>query len=248
FIEGNRLWFMNNRNEVICLDISRLKTDNVTPTEVWKYDTIKELNVFPHLPLMQGGAAASVVGYQDKLYVVTHNGVDESHINIPSPKAPSLICLEKATGKLVWKDNSPGKNILHVQISSPLVCEVNGRPQVIVGQGDGWLRSFDPKTGQLLWKCDLNAKNTTYDLGGTGDRNYIVAAPVLYENRVYIATGTDVERGMGPGALYCIDPTKDGDVSRELEDGPKKGKPNPNSAVAWYTPPTVPDDAPVVFV
>ena len=43
-------------------------------------------------------------------------------------------------------------------------------------------------------------------------------------------------------------PTKDGDVSRELDAGPKKGKPNPNSGVVWYTPPTVPDDAPRIEI
>ena len=56
--------------------------------------------------------AASVAGHKDRLYVVTHNGVDEAHVNVPAPDAPSLVCLEKATGKVVWKDNSPGKNIL----------------------------------------------------------------------------------------------------------------------------------------
>ncbi len=249
FVEGNRLWFTNNRNEVLCFDISRLKTGEGTPTEVWKYDMRKELKVFSHLPLMQGGSAASIAGWRENLYVVTHNGVAEDHIKIPSPDAPSLICLEKATGKLLWSDRSPGKNIMEHQISSPLVCEVNGRPQVIVGQGDGWLRSFNPMTGALLWKCELNEKTAPpYELGGTGVRNYIVASPVLYDNRIYIASGQQLEAANGIGALYCIDPTKDGDVSRELDDGPMKGKPNPNSGVVWYTPEKVPDDAPRVLV
>jgi outer membrane protein assembly factor BamB len=247
-VEGDRLWYVNNRNEVVCLDISRLKAGTGTPAELWKLDTRKDLKVFPHLPLMQGGMAASVAGWKDKLYVVTHNGVDESHLKVPSPDAPSVVCLEKATGKLVWKDCSPGKNIMDCQISSPLTCEVNGRAQVIVGQGDGWLRSFDPATGALLWKCDLNEKAAPpYELGGTSVRNYIIATPVLYEGRVYIPTGQQAEHSTGIGALYCIDPTKDGDVSRELDDGPMKGKPNPNSAVVWYTPEKVPDDAPRVL-
>jgi outer membrane protein assembly factor BamB len=55
-------------------------------------------------------------------------------------------------------------------------------------------------------------------------------------------------QGTGVAALYCIEPTKDGDVSRELDAGPKGGKPNPNTAVVWYTPPTAPADAPRVEV
>lgn len=247
-VEGNRLWYVNNRCEAVCFDITPLKNGTGNPREMWKLDMPKELNVYPRTLVMLGGGGASVASYQDKLYVVTHNGIswDPQGPVIPSPKAPSLVCLEKATGKVVWQDNSPGKDILHVQLSSPLVCEVGGRAQVIVGQGDGWLRSFDPATGKLLWKCDLNAKDSEYD-SGIGARNYVMATPVLYDGRIYIATGQDVEHTDGVGALYCMDPTKNGDVSRELEAAPKKGKPNPNSAVVWYTPPTVPDDAPRIL-
>jgi outer membrane protein assembly factor BamB len=208
----------------------------------------KELDILPHLPLMHAGFAASVAGYKDRLYVVTHNGVDESHITVPKPEAPSLVCLEKATGKVLWKDNSPGKSILDYQVSSPLVIEVKGQPLVIVGQGDGWLRGFDCATGKLIWKCDLNPKDSVHELGGVGTRNSIVATPIYYEGCIYIATGQDPEHSTGPAAFYCIDPTKQGDVSRELEAGPKKGKLNPNSAVVWYTPTEVPADAPRVLV
>lgn len=247
-VEGDRLWYVNNRHEVVCLDIAPLKKGTGDPREVWKLDMRKQLGVFPHLPGMQGGFAASVAGYKDKLYVVTHNGVDENHANIPSPNAPSLVCLEKATGKVVWKDNSPGKNILECQISSPLVVEIGGKPQVVVGQGDGWLRAFDAATGNVIWKCDLNAKDAVWELGGVGNRNYVVATPIFYDNRVYVATGLQVEASGGEAALYCIDPTKEGDVSRELEAAPKKGKPNPNSAVVWYTPKEVPADAPRIEI
>jgi outer membrane protein assembly factor BamB len=244
-IEGDRLWYTNNRHEVVCFDISPLKKGAGDPKEAWKIRLAEDLGVFPYLPIMQSGFAASVAGYKDWLYVVTHNGVDEDHITIPKPDAPSLICVEKKTGKLVWKDNSPGKNILQCQISSPLVAEIAGRAQVIVGQGDGWLRSFEAATGKLIWKCDLNQKKSPpYDLTGRSERNYIVATPVLYDNRIYVASGQEVEHFDGPGCLYCIDPTKTGDVSRELDDGPGKGKPNPNSAVIWHTLGPFPDGVP----
>jgi outer membrane protein assembly factor BamB len=247
-VEGDRLWYVNNRTEVVCFDIGPIKKGTGEPRGLWKLDMRKELGVFPHLPLMQDGFAASVGGHQDRLYVVTHNGVDENHVRVPSPGAPSLVCLEKTTGKVVWQDNSPGKDILQHQISSPLVAQIKGKTQVIVGQGDGWLRSFDGATGKLIWKCDLNAKDAVWQIGSRSSRLYVVATPILYDSRVYIATGLQAEAGDGPAALYCIDPTKEGDVSRELEAGPNKGKPNPNSAVVWYTPKDVPDDAPRIEV
>jgi outer membrane protein assembly factor BamB len=233
-VEGNRLWLINSRSEVVCFDTGPLK-DEKEPKLLWSVDLRKEFDVVPNFAVMMLGFHASVAAYKDWLYIVTGNGIGDDYVHVASPEAPSLVCLDKANGKLVWKDNSPGKNILRCQLSTPLVMEVNGRPQVIVGQGDGWLRSFDAKSGNLLWKCDLNRKGSKYEVGGQNDRNYIVATPVAYDGRVYIATGRDIEQYEGYGCFFCIDPTKEGDVSPDLETVPGKGKPNPNSAVVWST-------------
>ncbi|QDU23870.1 outer membrane protein assembly factor BamB family protein [Urbifossiella limnaea] len=247
-VEGDRLWYVTNRCEVVCLDVAPLRAGKGEPRDVWTLDMRAKLGVYPHIPVMQGGGGAAVAGLGDRLYVVTHNGVDEGVFNIPAPDAPSLVCLEKATGRVVWTDKSPGKNIMRCQLSSPAVVTVGGRSQVVVGQGDGWLRGFDPNTGRVLWACDLNLKGAEFNFGGLDSKNYVVATPVVYAGRVYIATGQDPEAGSGDGGLYCVDPTKTGDVSRELADGPKKGRPNPNSAVVWYTPKAVPDSAPRIEV
>ena len=121
------------------------------------------------------------------LYIVTGNGVDESHVNLPAPEAPSLVCLDKHTGNVLWTDHSPGANVLHTQVASPLVAEIAGKPQVIVPQGDGWVRVFDALTGELIWEFDLNFKESKWILGGEGTRNTILATPVLYRNRIYLA-------------------------------------------------------------
>jgi outer membrane protein assembly factor BamB len=233
-IEGNRLWLINNRSEVVCWNIEPLKKGEAEPKLLWSVDLRKQFGVVPHFPMMMAGFHASVSGYKDWLYIVTANGVDDSHLMVPAPEAPSLVCLEKARGKLVWKDNSPGKNIINCQISTPLVMEVKGKAQVIVGQGDGWLRAFDAPSGRLIWKCDLNPKGSKFDWG-RGQRNSVVATPVACDGFVYIAPGLDVEFAGGYGCLFCIDPSKEGDVSPELETEPGKGKPNPNSAAAWST-------------
>ena len=56
--------------------------------------------------------------------------------------------MDKRTGQVLWTDNSPGANVLHGQFASPLVAEIAGRAQVIVPQGDGWVRSYDALTGE----------------------------------------------------------------------------------------------------
>ncbi|MEX0587043.1 MAG: PQQ-binding-like beta-propeller repeat protein, partial [Pirellulales bacterium] len=121
------------------------------------------------------------------------------------------------TGRIVWKDDLPRDSILEYQPGSPLVAEINGRAQVIMGQGDGWLRSFDPATGAVLWKFDMNPKTTKWELGaGENARNMIPATPVLHDNRVYIANGLGLHYGARPGRLCCIDPKCRGDISAEL--------------------------------
>ena len=97
---------------------------------------------------------------------------------------------------------------------------LGGVPQVIFGGGDGWLYSFDPEgdgkgNSKLLWKFDCNPKTSHYALN-KATRNHIIGTPVIYDGRVYVAVGEDPEHGEGTGHLWCIDPTKRGDVSPEL--------------------------------
>jgi hypothetical protein len=122
---------------------------------------------------------------------------------------------------------------------------------VIVAQGDGWIRSFEAATGRPIWEFDINFKESLYSNGGHSTRNYVLATPVLYEGRVYVASGQQAEHGEGLGRLVCIDPSKTGDISSELavddrgnvlaqrrtqavdfEKG-EKAIPNSNSGLVW---------------
>ena len=71
--------------------------------------------------------SCSVTAAGNLLLVGTSNGVDESHDTIPAPEAPSFIALDKRGGELIWADDSPGKNILHGQWSSPAAGTFEGR-------------------------------------------------------------------------------------------------------------------------
>ena len=221
FIEGDRLYYISNRCEVVCIDTEGFTdgendgpfTDETDTTEidgdiVWKYDMMEELDVFPH-----NLATCSPIGAGDLLFVITANGVDEGHIHIPSPFAPSFIAVNKNTGELVWESDLPGENILHGQWSNPAYGEINGVPQVILPGGDGWVYSLEPETGKLIWKFDGNPKDSVWELGGRGTRNAIIATPVIYNNKVYIGVGQDPEHGEGVGHLWAIDATGNGDIT-----------------------------------
>jgi outer membrane protein assembly factor BamB len=251
-IEEDRLWYVTNRWEVVCLDIGRLLRGEGNPRELWTVELMKEFGVFPHALLMGPPRHCSIgPSYGDRIFVTTGNGIDESRTRVPAPAAPAMVCLDKNTGKAFWTNASPGGNVQCTEAGSPLVAEIGGRGQVIVPQGNGWLRSFDPVTGAILWQFDLNRKDAALDFGGRGTKNYCFAAPVLYEDRVYVTTGQEVEHGEGPGRVLCIDPTKSSDISAELavdRDGkplpPRRVQaviaangeqaiPNPNSGLIW---------------
>jgi len=130
--------------------------------------------------------------------------------------------------------------------------------QVIMGGGDGYVYSFraEGRDGQaeLLWKFDCNPKDSIYLLGGRATRNHLIATPVVYDGLVYVGVGEDPEHGEGQGHLWCIDPTKRGDVSPTLVYNSKDPKTpiahkrlqalvekegdfereNPNSAAVWH--------------
>jgi outer membrane protein assembly factor BamB len=234
-VEGDLMYYVNNRSEVICS-----KTDD---TLVWKLDMIKKFNNFPH---NLSTCSPLVVG--DTLFVITSNGVDEGHINIPQPTAPSFLALDKTNGNVKWSSNLPTANLLkpgaaaaigklkdsgqilmHGQWANPVYAEPNGKPVIIFPGGDGWIRGFDPADGKLQWAFDCNPKSSFYVLGPRATRNDFVSTPVVWDNKLYIGVGQDPEHLKGVGHLWCID----------LIQAQEKGAKNANHDVSPWPDPAV---------
>jgi outer membrane protein assembly factor BamB len=266
-VEGDRLWYVSNRAEVVCASTEGLAAGNRGVTDekykspkdadiIWRLDMIGKLGVFPH-----NLATCSPLVVGDTLFVITSNGVDEGHINIPAPQAPSFLAIDKNSGEVLWKSNLPseslvaarakggevnikklvdsGKLLMHGQWSNPVYAEPEGRPMIIFPGGDGWIYAFHPKDGKLLWKFDCNPKNSVYVLGGEGTRNDFVCTPVIWENKLYIGVGQDPEHKKGVGHLWCIDITKepkntDKDLSPRDEKFDPKAEANKDSGLVWH--------------
>ena len=220
FAEGDRVWYVSNQAHVVCLDVNGLADGNdgpftgetgTGPTDgdiLWSYDMIGELDVFPH-----NLATGSPLIVGDMLFTVTSNGVDEGHVNIPSPFSPHIIALDKNTGELLWENTDVGEGVLHGSWTNAAYAEINGRAQVVVPGGDGVVYSLDAATGETIWQFDGNSPDSEWILGGRGTRNNVLATPVIYDNKVYIGVGQDPEHGEAPGHFYAIDATGTGDVT-----------------------------------
>jgi outer membrane protein assembly factor BamB len=219
-IEGNRGWYFNNRCEVVCVTTEGMaggKNEGVQDETykgekkadvVWRYDMIEELGVFPH-----NLATSSPVIHEDLVFLVTGNGVDEGHLNLPSQVSPSFAAFNKKTGELAW-EFAVEDRILHGQWSSGSVGIVNGKAQAVFPGGDGWVYALDATTGELIWKFNSNPAGSKWELGGYGTKNNLIATPVVLDNKVYIGVGQDPEHGTGIGHLYAIDATGKGDVTK----------------------------------
>jgi outer membrane protein assembly factor BamB len=218
-VEDGIVYYVSNRAEVIAADLQGFRDngENDGPFKdekftgqhdgdiLWKFDMMEEVGSFPH-----NMANSSPVVFGDLIYVSTSNGQDESHVNVPSPKAPAIIAINKTTGKLAWEDNSVGDRVLHGQWSSPTVARIGDTTQVMIGQGDGWIRGYEATSGKKLWEFDTNPKDSVWPK----TRNELISTPVVSDGLVYIANGQDPEHGEGVGHLYAIDPTKRGDITK----------------------------------
>ena len=162
-VDGERVYLVSNRGEVMCLDLHGQANGNdgpfreegrhmapastppltVTRTDadiIWLYDIRKELGVHQH-----DAAHCSILVDGPLLYVCTSNGVSDDHHSIVAPEAPGLIVLDKNAGKLVARDRERmALRTIHCTWSSPALGQVDGRKLVIFGGGDAVCYAFAP--------------------------------------------------------------------------------------------------------
>ena len=246
-VENDRVYILTNRDEVICLDIHGMSNGNdgpfvdearhqtpageeiipVAPTDadiIWIADLETLAGIWHHdspygNPLIDG----------DFLYINSNNSVDETHKVIRRPDAPSLIVLDKKTGRLVARDNEHiGPNIFHNTYSSPSLGTVNGRKLVCFGGGDGMLYGFEaitemPPAGTVVnlkrvWKYDPDPTAPKTDVHSYNSNreispSTIVAAPVFLGDRIYLTAGGDIWWGKYQAWLQCVAADQTGDTT-----------------------------------
>ncbi|MEM9802253.1 MAG: PQQ-binding-like beta-propeller repeat protein [Planctomycetota bacterium] len=182
-VDGDRVYIVTNRCEVMCLDVNGMADGNqgyqdeglylawpeTEPMEVaktdadilWVFNMMEECGVFPH-----NITTSSVLVSGDQLWVSSSNGIDYGHAGTPAPDAPSLILLDKNTGELLAEEASGcSARMFHANWSSPAYLRTDETEACIFGGPDGQVYAFDPAPIEgpdgrpilnELWRADVN--------------------------------------------------------------------------------------------
>ena len=215
YVEGDRLYYVTSECQLRALDTQGFKDgendgpyrdelfqDTSAADIIWELDICGRLGVFPH-----EATNSDVLPLGDLLIVSTSNGRNEAHTRVPSPRAPSLIAVDKHSGDVIWRAIGAGGQVLHGQWSSPVAITVDGRIQVLFGGGDGWLRSYGAASGQEIWRFDGNPKDARWlPRPGVLSRSSIIASPVFADGRVFVAMGFSAGHDNGPSLVHAISP------------------------------------------
>ncbi len=152
-VVGDRLYAHFGVNGTACLDAA-------TGDVLWK----RSIPVFYSV-----GPGSSPVVYEN-LVILVCDGIDQQFV----------VALDRESGKTVWKTHRPPKRAEDGQLqkaySTPLVISHDGRDQLVVPSAQ-WVVSYQPLTGEELWRVDH------------GDGFSTIPRPVFGHGLVYICSG-----------------------------------------------------------
>lgn len=164
----------------------------VTGELLWKKD-LGRLDVGAYdLPSYEWGSASSPIIYDGKVYVQC----DQQH-------GSYVLAADLRTGETMWKterDELPSWG-------TPTIYPDQKRAELITN-GSKFIRSYDPATGQELWRLSGSSKITA-------------PTPVFADGLIIVASGRAPER-----PIFAIRAGADGDIT--LRDGETS-----NRSVAW---------------
>ena len=248
-VEGDRVYVVDNRGVVLCLDTHGMANGNDGPFKdegayftprgtnapptpvvpgpldadiVWQFDLTAQAGIWSH-----DAAHSSILIHGDHLYLNTGTGVDNTHKKIRTPNAPSLVVLDKRTGRYLAQDGlGIAPKIFHCTWSSPSLGTVAGRERIFFAGGNGILYGFEPlaadpnareeslgpvRTLRRVWSYDPDPDSPKTEVHrfnsnrATSPSN-IYGMPVLHDGSVFLAGGGDWFWGKNEAWLHRVNP------------------------------------------
>ena len=210
-VDGDRIYIVNNRAQVLCLDAK-----DPTRTPHWTFDMPSGAGIYPH-----DGSHSSALVHGRYIYLNTGTGVDNTHRKIRTPDAPSLIVLDKETGRFIARDRENiAPNIFHATWSAPSLGVVGGKEMIYFCGGNGITYAFAPVAQDLpegapvalkkIWQYDIDPEGPKTEVHrftqnkAEGPSN-IYGMPVFADGKLYIAGGGDLFWGKRKAWLKCVD-------------------------------------------
>lgn len=166
-VEGGRLYVHFGHYGTACLDLAG--------KVVWRSSALD-------YPPVHGNAGSPVIAGQALIF------------NCDGAENPFVAALNKNDGKEFWKFNRKTDAKKKFSFSTPLLIQVEGRPQVI-SVGSGAVSALEPKTGAEIWRVRFSEGYS------------VVPRPVFGHGLVFISTGFDRP------VVMAIRPTGKGDVT-----------------------------------
>ena len=181
-VQGDRVYTVTSRGEVVCMDVHGMANGNDGPYKdegrhmmpadhaavepgpldadiLWLYDLTAGAGIWSH-----DGAHSSILIHDGLLYLNSGNGVDNTHRVIRRPDAPGLVVLDQETGALVARDQErTSPETFHCTWSPPSLGVVNGQTHIFFCGGNGIVYAFEPagkergatpQTLKKIWQFD----------------------------------------------------------------------------------------------
>jgi len=161
-----------------------------------------------------GGIYFGMAVYGDALFVPVTDAPDGKRYEFGA--SPGLYALDIRTGQRLWSAPDPDVTCNGRPFCSPgIASAITATPSmVLTGGSDGWLRFYDARTGEVLWRFDTARRFKTSG-GGEAMGGSIGGgvAPIVYRGTMIVPSGYGFA-GKMPGnvmLVFGLDEAKTGD-------------------------------------
>lgn len=245
-VEGDRVYLVNNRAQLLCMDAHGMANGNDGPFKeegalmtrqptngttvvalepgpldadiLWKFDMFQDAGIWPH-----DGAHSAIMIRDNQLYLNTGTGVDNTHRKIRTPDAPSLIVVDKRTGRWLARDREKiAPNIFHATWSGPSLGKIAGQDVIFFLGGNGIIYGFEPlgeNAAENIKEPATLKKLFEYDFDPAGPKTEVhrfttnkregpsnfYGMPVFVDGALYVAGGGDVFWGKNEAWLKKLE-------------------------------------------
>lgn len=151
----------------------------------------------------------SVVWTNTSLRIMHENGPGSSPVlyrnllivHLDGSDTQSVVALDQATGRVVWRTPRSGKMNDHPQLkksyATPNLVRIDGR-DVLLSEGADWLYAYEPASGSELWKMSFE------HLGFSQSARAVVGHGLLFLSTGYMRPEMLAVKYQGEGAPQVV--------------------------------------------